>query len=99
MDWRAKVELFEEIRREYEFGVGTIRTCGVAWPIVEEVREARRPWMPPRQKPEGLAANAANTRSGVNGTCRKRAPVASNTAFPMAAVTRVMTHSPAPSGG
>ena len=24
MDWRAKVELFEEIRREYESGVGTI---------------------------------------------------------------------------
>ena len=24
MDWRSKVELFEEIRREYEFGVGTI---------------------------------------------------------------------------
>ena len=28
MDWRAKVEIFEEIRREYEFGVGTI--AGVA---------------------------------------------------------------------
>jgi transposase len=28
VDWRAKVELFEEIRREYEFGVGTI--LGVA---------------------------------------------------------------------
>ena len=28
MDWRAKVELFEQIRREYEFGVGTIQ--GVA---------------------------------------------------------------------
>ena len=28
MDWRAKVELFEEIRREYEFGIGTIK--GVA---------------------------------------------------------------------
>ena len=28
MDWRAKVELFEEIRREYEFGIGTI--AGVA---------------------------------------------------------------------
>ena len=28
MDWRAKVELFEEIRREYEFGIGTIQ--GVA---------------------------------------------------------------------
>ena len=24
MDWRAKVALFEQIRREYEFGVGTI---------------------------------------------------------------------------
>jgi transposase len=28
VDWSAKVELFEEIRREYEFGVGTI--AGVA---------------------------------------------------------------------
>ncbi len=28
MDWRAKVELFEQIRLEYEFGVGTIQ--GVA---------------------------------------------------------------------
>src|SRR5271165_1546712 len=25
LDWRAKVELFEQIRREYEFGVGTIQ--------------------------------------------------------------------------
>ena len=25
MNWRAKVELYEEIRREYEFGEGTIR--------------------------------------------------------------------------
>jgi hypothetical protein len=28
LDWRAKVELFEQIRREYEFGSGT--TAGVA---------------------------------------------------------------------
>lgn len=28
MDWRTKVEIFEQIRREYEFGVGTIQ--GVA---------------------------------------------------------------------
>ena len=28
MEWRAKVELFEQIRREYEFGIGTI--AGVA---------------------------------------------------------------------
>jgi hypothetical protein len=24
LDWRAKVELFEQIRREYQFGIGTI---------------------------------------------------------------------------
>jgi hypothetical protein len=28
MDWGAKVELFEQIRRGYEFGIGTIK--GVA---------------------------------------------------------------------
>jgi hypothetical protein len=28
VEWRAKVELFEQIRREYEFGCGTIK--GVA---------------------------------------------------------------------
>ena len=26
MDWRVKVELFEQIRREYEFGAGTINS-------------------------------------------------------------------------
>ena len=28
VDWKAKVELFEQLRREHEFGVGTI--TGVA---------------------------------------------------------------------
>jgi hypothetical protein len=28
VDWRAKVELFEQLRREHEFGIGTI--AGVA---------------------------------------------------------------------
>jgi hypothetical protein len=28
LEWRAKVELFEQIRREFEFGIGTI--TGVA---------------------------------------------------------------------
>jgi hypothetical protein len=28
LDWSKKVELFEQIRREYEFGIGTI--AGVA---------------------------------------------------------------------
>lgn len=41
-------------------------------------------------------ANAALTRSGVNGTWRKRTPVASNTAFAIAAGTTVIAVSPAP---
>jgi hypothetical protein len=28
MDWKAKVDLFEQLRREHEFGIGTI--AGVA---------------------------------------------------------------------
>ena len=43
MDWRTEVELFEEIRREYEFGEGTIK--GVARKLGVQrrmVREASR---------------------------------------------------------
>ena len=51
MDWRAKVELFEQIRREYEFGVGTIqgvsRKLGVHRRLV---REAIRSALPARRK-------------------------------------------------
>lgn len=54
MDWRAKVELFEEIRREYEFGVGTI--AGVAKKLKVHrrmVREAISSAVPtPRKKVE-----------------------------------------------
>ena len=54
MDWRAKVELFEEIRREYEFGVGTI--AGVARKVKvhrRRVREAMGSALPkPRKKTE-----------------------------------------------
>lgn len=52
MDWRAKVELFEEIRREYEFGVGTIK--GVARKLGVHrrmVREAVGNAVPARRKP------------------------------------------------
>ena len=31
MKRRAKVDLFEQIRREYEFGVGTIKGSPVSW--------------------------------------------------------------------
>lgn len=54
MDWRAKVELFEQIRREYEHGVGTIR--GVARKLAVHrrmVREALASALPPeRKRPE-----------------------------------------------
>ncbi len=47
MDWRAKVELYEQIRREYEFGVGSVigvaRKLGVHRRMVREaVRNVRR---------------------------------------------------------
>ena len=51
MDWRAKVELFEEIRREYEFGVGTV--LGVAKKLGVHrrmVREALGNAVPSRRK-------------------------------------------------
>jgi transposase len=54
LDWRAKVELFEEIRREYEFGVGTV--TGVAKKLGVHrrmVREAIGSAFPkPRKKTE-----------------------------------------------
>jgi hypothetical protein len=54
LDWRAKVELFEQIRREYEFGIGTI--AGVAKKVGVHrrmVREAIGSAVPkPRKKAE-----------------------------------------------
>ena len=51
MDWRAKVELYEQIRREYEFGAGTI--AGVARKLGVHrrmVREAVRSATPAQRK-------------------------------------------------
>jgi hypothetical protein len=54
LDWRAKVELFEQIRREYEFGIGTIvgvaKTLGVHRRMVREAIGSALPR--PRKKPE-----------------------------------------------
>jgi hypothetical protein len=51
LDWRAKVELFEQIRREYEFGIGTI--AGVAKKVGVHRREAIGSALPkPRKKTE-----------------------------------------------
>jgi hypothetical protein len=52
LDWIRKVELFEEIRREYEFGVGTI--AGVAKKLGVHrrmVREAVAHAVPTKRKP------------------------------------------------
>ncbi len=51
MDWRAKVELFEQIRREYEHGAGTVR--GVARKVGVHrrmVRQALARALPPERK-------------------------------------------------
>ena len=51
MDWRTKVEIYEQIRREYEFGVGTIQ--GVARKLGVHrrmVREAIGSAVPVRRK-------------------------------------------------
>lgn len=51
MDWRAKVELYEQIRREYEFGVGSV--IGVARKLGVHrrmVREAVRNAVPAQRK-------------------------------------------------
>jgi transposase len=54
VDWRAKVELFEQMRREYEFGVGTIlgvaRKFGVHRRMVREALASALPAR--RKKPE-----------------------------------------------
>jgi hypothetical protein len=51
MEWRAKVELFEKIRREYEFGIGTI--SGVAHKLGVHrrmIRQALADARPPERK-------------------------------------------------
>jgi transposase-like protein len=51
LDWRTKVELYEQIRREYEFGTGSI--IGVARQLGvhrRTVREAVRSALPARRK-------------------------------------------------
>ena len=51
MDWRAKVELFEHIRLEYEFGVGTIQGVSRKLRVHRRlVREAIQSAIPARRK-------------------------------------------------
>jgi transposase len=51
VDWRAKVELFEQIRREYKHGEGTIRGVSRQFGIHRRmVREALRSALPTKRK-------------------------------------------------
>jgi transposase len=51
MDRRAKVELFEEIRREYKYGVGTIREVARKLGVHRRmVRQALKDALPPERK-------------------------------------------------
>ena len=69
MDWRSKVELFEEIRREYDFGIGTI--AGVAKKLKVHrrmVREAIGSALPaPRKKTERPRWKLAGAAAFVDG--------------------------------
>lgn len=51
MDRRRKVELFEQIRREYRFGVGTIRSVAKQFGVHRRiVRQALASAVPPERK-------------------------------------------------
>jgi len=78
------------------------------WTKGEVARNARRDWgfdgsdlraIRTRLYAVPLDESAAVTRAGVKGISRSLAPVASNTALPIAAATTVMAVSPAPLAG
>jgi predicted secreted protein len=59
VDWRAKVDLFEQLRREHEFGIGTIAGAaakfGVHRRVVRQAIASALPakhHYPPRTKPK-----------------------------------------------
>jgi transposase len=76
LDWRAKVELFEQVRREYEFGVGTIQGVSRKLRVHRRlVREAIQSALPARRKkterPQVKMAPAADFIDAILETDRK----------------------------
>ena len=50
MDWKAKVDLFEQLRREHEFGIGTIAGVAAKFGVHRRVvRQAIAGALPPAQ--------------------------------------------------
>ena len=78
MDWRRKVELFEEMRREYEFGVGTIvgvaKKLGVHRRMVREAIASAQPR--PRKPNRRRAWKIDSVRERIDGilTADRQAP-------------------------
>src|SRR5471030_474481 len=65
MDWRAKLDLFEQLRREHEFGVGTVAGVAAKFGVHRRlVRQALAGAVPPphnyrlRAKPKLAAVMA-----------------------------------------
>ena len=51
MDWRAKVDLFEQLRREHEFGIGTIAGVAAKFGVHRRVvRQAIGGALPPKHR-------------------------------------------------
>jgi hypothetical protein len=49
VDWRAKVDLFEQLRREHEFGIGTIAGVAAKFGVHRRlVRQAIASALPPK---------------------------------------------------
>lgn len=76
LDWRAKVELYEQIRREYEFGTGTIqgvsRKLGVHRRMVREAIQSALPALRKKtERPHLKMAPAASFIEGILESDRK----------------------------
>lgn len=51
MDWKAKVDLFEQLRREHEFGVGTVAGVAAKFGVHRRmVRQALASALPPERR-------------------------------------------------
>ena len=51
MDWKARVELFEQLRQEHEIGVGTIAGLAAKFGVHRRmVRQAIADALPPRHR-------------------------------------------------